>query len=357
MIPHRFAQVVICLFICLSAGYAGWAQGFNPGPGLEEKHDYPIRNFFNKFSINLSTGYGRTFYRHTLENFSYLRNENGSYTIPVGGTPPFSVMPNSTVQGYSNWFTGADSTLIRTGDSPDSEVNGYKYLAATDTSDILMKGGGYTIPLHLSVYYNLYRLRLGGGVGLDFHSARVPEPDNFLSEFPEPGRISTTMFRYYFLVGYSVYEFYDNAFGVDVRVGNLNRGGGFQAAPGSFVNIGITAEKVISEYFRLYVRPAYEIKQYSVDLPDGTAINHRDNALFVNIGVSIRYPDLPRSPFKNDKIQMRHYISDPMGNRREFRGQPMWRKQDPKIGELFPEMTKTKRKRQAKRKNLLKKKN
>ncbi len=355
MIRHRFIRISFCLLICLTTAYAGWAQGFNPGPGLKEKHDYPFRAFLNKFSINLSTGYGRTFYRHTLTDFSYLRNGKGSYIIPA-----FSVQPNSTVAGYSNWFTGVDSTLIRTGDSPDSEVNGYKYLLATDTTDILMKGGGYTIPLHLSVYYNLFRLRLGGGVGLDFHSARVPEPDNFLSEFPEPGRVNTTMFRYYFLLGYSVYEFYNNAFGVDIRVGNLNRGGGFQksvAAPGSFINVGVTFEKVFSEYFRLYARPAYEIKQYIVNLPDGTAIKHQDNALFVNIGISIRYPDLPRSPIKSDKIQMRHYISDPMGNRREFRGQPMWRKQDPKIGELFPEMTKTKRKRQAKRKNLLKKKN
>lgn len=353
MLGNR-TQIISWLLILLIFSAEGIAQGFDPG--FEKKrHDYPIRAFFNKFSINLSTGYGRTFYRHTLNEYSYLRNNQGSFIFPDN-----SVSPNNIISGYSNWFSGAEVADIVVGNSPDSEANGYKLVPASDTSSILMKGGGYNFPVQFSVYYNLFRLRLGGGVELNFHGANIPQPDNFLSRFPRPGRVTTVMSSYFFLLGFSVYEYYDNAFGVDVRFGKLNMGKGFDrnaVEPNNYINIGVTLEKVISEYFRLYLRPAYEIRSFAVNLPQGSLFDHQANTLSLSLGVSINYPDLPRSPIKNDKIQMRHYISDPMGNRREFRGQPIWRKQDPKIGELYPELMKTKRKRQTQRKNFFKKKN
>ncbi len=350
---HQFTHFLAWVLICLGGSLSGWAQGYNPG--FEKKHDYPLRAFFNKFSINLSTGYGRTFYRHNLGEHSYLRNNQGSFMIPGS-----SVSPNTRVMAYSNWFSGLDTTLVDIGDAPESETKGYKFLSGGDTTNIAMKGGGYQIPLQLSVYYNLFRLRLGGGVGLHFHSANIPQPENFLSRFPEPGRVKSVMSFYYVLLGYSVYEYYDNAFAIDVRLGKINMGGGFDKTsiePSNFVNIGVSLEKVISEYFRIYLRPAYEIKSYTVNLPTGPLMTHQNNAFHLTLGVSINYPDLPRSPIRNDKIQMRHYISDPMGNKKEFRGQPFWRKQDPKIGELYPELIKAKRKRQAQRRNLFKNNN
>lgn len=349
----KFTHIIPWMLVFLLAIDNGWTQGFNPG--FEKKHDYPVRAFLNKFSVNLSSGYGRTFYRHTLEEYSYLRNDKGSYILPGN-----SVTSNTSVAGYRNWFSDVNPANIHIPDSPSSESGGYSFLPASDTSHILMKSGGYTIPVHLSVYFNLFRLRLGGGAGLDFHNASIPEPENFMSRHPAPESINSLMFRYYFLLGYSIYEIYDNAFGVDVRFGRINMGRGFNREvikPGGFVNIGITLEKVFSEYFRIYARPAYEIKSFSVNMPSGNAMTHQANAFLLTLGVSINYPDLPRSPIKNDKIQMRHYISDPKGNRREFRGQPFWRKQDPKIGELYPELIKTKRKRQAKRKEFFRKKN
>ena len=347
---NRITQCIVWMFVFSLLTVAASAQGFNPG--FEEKNPYPLRAFFNKFSINVSSGYGRTFYRHTLENYSYLRNEAGSFIIPAN-----AIAPNDTLAGFGDWFASATPATVITGNGPDSEVNGYKYIAAGDTSSIDMKGGGYNIPVQLTIYYNLFRVRLGGGVGLNFHGANVPQPENFLSRFPEPGRINTRMSYYYFLLGYSVYEYYDNAFGLDIRYGKLNMGKSFdqntiEASP--FINIGITIEKVISEYFRVYLRPAYEIKSYKVNLPGLAPIDHHDNALLLTLGVSLNYPEMPRSPIKNDNIQMRHYVTDPKGNRREFRGQPFWRKQDPKIGELYPELIKTKRKRQVQRSNFFK---
>jgi hypothetical protein len=130
-------------------------------------------------------------------------------------------------------------------------------------------------------------------------------------------------------------------------------GGGFDRDVISndfFVNIGISLEKVYSEYFRVYLRPSYEIKSFQVNMPDGAASSVLDvsnNAVYLTLGVSINYPDLPRSPITNDETQMKHYISDSKGNRMLVRGQPFWKKQDPKIGELYPELRKSKRKRRG----------
>ena len=323
-----------------------FGQGFDPGG--RERPGYPLRSFLNKFSVNLSTGYGHTFYRHDLEGYNYIRNAEGSYISPQ--------LLGTNVAGYSNWFNEVTPAIFTLG----TEGDDYKIVPGlpADSSSLRLKSGGYSIPVNLSIYYNLFRVRLGGGAMIDFHRARQPEPENFLTPYPEPGRISSTMLRYYFLIGYSAYEYYDNAIGVDVRIGSINMGKGFDQASiesSPFINVGVTLEKVFSEYFRVYLRPAYEIKSYTINLPDATVINHRNSAFFLTLGVSINYPEMPRSPIKNDKTQMRHYVSDGHGNKREYRGQPFWKKQDPKVGELYPELKKSRRKRATQMRNIFKK--
>ena len=320
-----------------------YGQGFDPGPGVKRRPSYPFRAFLNKFSVNLSSGYGYTFYRHDLAGYNYVRNDEGSFITPQA---------LGNVGGYSNWFSEATPATFTLGDATS-----YKIVEPGEES-LQFRSGGYSIPINLSVYYNLFRVRLGGGIMADFHRARQPEPDNFLTRLPDPSRIKSTMLRYYFLLGYSAYEYYDNAIGVDVRVGSINMGKGFdesviEASPA--INVGVTLEKVFSEYFRVYLRPAYEFKSYTISLPDASVIDYRNNAFFVTLGVSINYPEMPRSPIKNDKTQMRHYVSDGQGNKKEFRGQPFWKKQDPKIGELYPELIKSKRKRGGRVRNVFKK--
>ena len=334
----------LLLTLCWAvAGITSYGQGFDPG--VKQRPSYPFRAFLNKFSVNLSSGYGHTFYRHDLTGYNYVRNTDGSYIVPA--------LIGSNLAGYSNWFSEATPALITLGSDEES----FKAVSS-DGGNLPLKGGGYSIPVNLSIYYNLFRVRLGGGAMIDFHKANQPAPDNFLTNFPEPSRVSSTMLRYYFLVGYSAYEYYDNAIGVDVRVGSINMGKGFDKSvidSSPFVNVGITLEKVFSEYFRVYLRPAYEFKSYSITLPDASIIDHRNSAFFVTLGVSLNYPEMPRSPIKNDKTQMRHYVSDGHGNKREYRGQPFWKKQDPKVGELYPELIKSKRKRGTKVRNVFKK--
>lgn len=341
-------RCVICFLLLCSSLVARAQPGFDP-MGYNDRPSYPLRSFLNKFSVNLSTGYGRTFYRHTLTNYNYVRTEEGSFIYPngEGGNNP----------AYANWFNRVEPTTLTLPTNSDSLT-----IATSDSSAISMQGGGYNIPINLSIYFNLYRIRLGGGISADFHRVNPPQPEDFRSFYPTQPSFRTTQIRYYGMLGYSVYEYYDNAFGVDIQAGIIRMGNGFdsnltEATP--YFNIGVTIEKVFSEYFRVYLRPAYEFKRFNLQLPAGptTIVNHRNSSVFLTLGVSINYPEMPRSPIKADKTQMKHYVTDPRtGVRREVRGQPFWRKQDPKIGELYPELIKNRRKRQARRKKIFQKK-
>lgn len=344
---YRF---IILLLVLYFPGVI-FSQGFEP-MGQDDRPSYPLRAFLNKFSVNLSSGYGRTFYRHTLTNNNYVRTSDGSFIYPND-----EFLDSFDSVSYQNWFNRVELADLTLPTNPDSLT-----LVTSDSSDILMQGGGYHIPVNLSIYFNLYRIRIGGGINLDFHKVNPPQPEDFLSVFPASPSFRTTQIRYYGLLGYSVYEYYDNAIGVDLRAGVIKMGNGFDentidSSP--FFNVGVTLEKVFSEYFRVYLRPSYEFKSYNILLPDGptTVLDHRNSSVFVTLGVSLNYPDLPRSPIKADKTQMKHYVTDPRtGVRREVRGQPFWRKQDPKIGELYPELVKSKRKRQTKRTRIFRKK-
>jgi hypothetical protein len=61
------------------------------------------------------------------------------------------------------------------------------------------------------------------------------------------------------------------------------------------------------------------------------------NAFTLKLGVSIRYPDLPRCPLKACHTQIKHIH---YGN--EYRGQPLPIKQNRKYGELNPKLKKYK---------------
>lgn len=327
------------LALLLTTSFSAFSQGFNPG--MDDRHPYPIRAFLNKFSVNLSSGYGRTFYRHDFTDYAYVRNAQGSFLINAE-----DAVEGSTVSGLSNWFSDVSTQ--------DNITLSDEYaMVPYDSIEGSLKSGGYSVPVNLLIYFNLYRLRLGGGGSLAFHQANYPEPDDFLSADPAPEAFNTTLSRWFVLLGYSVYEYYDNAFGIDIRAGQYRLGNGFNAnllETTPFINIGITLEKVFSEYFRVYLRPSYEIKSYTVNLPESFSQDNllvNNHALTLTLGMSINYPDLPRSPIPNDKTQMKHYVSDSQGNRMLVRGQPLWKKQDPKIGELYPELIKSKRKRRA----------
>ena len=108
-------------------------------------------------------------------------------------------------------------------------------------------------------------------------------------------------------------------------------------------------EKELSEYFRVIVKPSIDIKNYKVSVPGGSEIRHGHPTLFLQVGVSINIPEIPRSPISNDHIQLKHVITDPKTGRLiEVRGQPITKWQNPKVGQNHRKLFRYKRKNKKK---------
>ncbi|MFN7258430.1 MAG: hypothetical protein ACK5TU_00905, partial [Cyclobacteriaceae bacterium] len=100
---------------------------------------------------------------------------------------------------------------------------------------------------------------------------------------------------------------------------------------GMYYNLGVTIERDLSEYFKVFARPSFEIKSYVLPIPEsGLAIDHSMNAFYINIGVTYRIPELPRCFLKDCHVQINHAH----GNR-EYRSRrhPVYKKQNPGYGE------------------------
>ena len=260
--------------------------------------------------------------------------EPTSVKKPVGDRKPFRnkrFKPKYGLRSFLNKFTftpllGYSRTYYRE-----------KVESTEEPSDF----NGWGIPLQGTLNFHADRFRIGIGAGTEFHS--IKEDDIALSE----GIINkkSTMFtKFYGNVGAEVYQYWDYMLVPEVQVGKLNLGKGFNSdsvSNGMFVNLGVSIEKVMSEYFRFIVKPSYEFRQLQKTGSDPT--DYRMNGFSIKLGVSIRYPDLPRCPLKACHTQIKHIH---YGN--EYRGQPLPIEQYRHYGELNPKLKKYKGKNKRK---------
>lgn len=307
----------------------------------------PIRVFLNLFSLTATTGYGATNYKHDLSGVFFLQDENGQYIFSNNENPL-----NTTFTGYANWLNSPEIGVVSTLENPfvvpfegisnpvfNPALVDSTFLTNTDTTSLGFEGVNHSIPIHVSLHFNLKKFRIGGGFSYEKQFSRSLEPTNYSSEVRayEPNYNSTRFTRWYGLAGYNFYSWWWNDFVAELNVGKINSGPQFNSAAitrGLYYNIGISIENNWSEYFRVIVKPSFDIKSYDIALPDGSSIQHKQNTFFLQVGVSLNFPDIRRSPMKNDHTQLKHVYTDPKtGRREEVRGQNIFNRQNPKIGE------------------------
>jgi hypothetical protein len=105
--------------------------------------------------------------------------------------------------------------------------------------------------------------------------------------------------------------------------------------------LGIPLEYEVSEYFWFFVRPSFEYKNYNMTIAalEGTdgegasSLQFNQPAFYLNVGIRLKMPEIRRCPVKSCRTQLKHVHGG-----QEFRGQPFYKKQNPKIGELYPEL-------------------
>jgi hypothetical protein len=282
------------------------------------------RAIFKNFRLGLSTGYGNTYFRHPLKDRFAIYQVNGKAPqIFAGGTGP--------KVRYTNWVNTA--TFDSTGVAPGS------FMVSSDTSKLGFKGHAFNIPLKATLHYEFKNYRVGGGYSYEYMNIGNFYPTAFSDKVGSfrPTAPSGFMKKYFGSLGVSFYRLGAYLFTADVNIGGFKPGKNFNNSlikKGIYFNLGVTAERELSEYLRVFVRPSYDIKSYTLTLPgSGKTIQHTMNAFYLNIGLTYTLPELPRCFHKDCRIQINHAH----GNK-EYRSRvhPIYKKQNPGYGENNP---------------------
>lgn len=308
----------------------------------------PARVIMNKFSITFTTGYGATFYSHDLNGVYFFQNSDGQY-IFNNNLENLS----GTFLGYTDWLNGPEAGLETSLENPfdipfdylpnpvyNPALGDETFLINTDTVDFGFEGTSHGVPINLMLHYNFMKFRIGGGYSYERQFVRPLQPTTFSNQVRDyqPNFKSTRYTRLYGMIGYNFYSWWWYDFVAELNIGRI-RSGPNQFSRGAitqglYYNFGVSIENNWSEYFRIIIKPSIDFKSYTVSIPDGSSVSHRNPTFFIQAGISINIPDIRRSPMGTNHTQLKHIYTDPRtGRKEEVRGQPITKRQNPKIGE------------------------
>jgi hypothetical protein len=291
-----------------------------------------LRRALHNFHFGLYTGYGRTYFKTQLNGFGVYQ--------PPGKLP--EIFTSASTKRYTNWVNNA---------GVDSSALGSYIVASPGTANLGSKGHALNIPLAGTIHYEFNRYRIGGGYSYELMNIGALHSTILTDKITDMKPNNPTGFvrKYWGMAGVSFYRWNEYLFTGDVEVGsyklktNYNQA---QVTPSTYFNLGVTIERSLSEYFKVYARPAYEIKSYDLALPgSGRSLHYNTNALYVNLGFTYSIPELPRCFLKECHAQINHAH----GNR-EYRSNrhPVYKKQNPGYGENDPTLIKYKGKNKKK---------
>lgn len=339
-------HITILSLIFLSYGFSLNAQSED----IYEKYDIyrnPFRVFINQFSFTLTTGYGATNFNHELSGVYFYQDGNSQsvFSNDIENLSQFFT-------GYGDWLNDPTPSFQTSIDNPftvpydylsspvnNPELRDERFLIDTDTASLGFKGLASSIPVTFTLHYNYEDFRIGGGFTYEKQFIGELNPTAFRNQVNpyQPNFKSTSYTRWFGTAGYRFYQYWNWDFVGEIQLGSVKYGKAFNReaiSKGIYTNIGLSFENVWSEYFRIIIKPSIDFKSYTINLPDGASIQHRHPTFFIQAGISINIPEIPRSPLKSDHTQLKHVYTDPVsGKSMEVRGQPIWKRQNPKVGE------------------------
>lgn len=302
-----------------------------------EPKNRPLRSFLSNFNFGISLGYAATFYSQNLEGFNIIEDsELGPVIFPGTFTT------GDTVSGINYWFNDVKFANIRI--DPGEFILG-------DTSELKYKSLSHSIPLNVTIHYDYRNYKIGAGFTLEYHLPQDFGPNLYKDQFSEivPDFKTTFLQRYYGIIGARVFRYWDYLAGIDARVGVVKYSNDFNRSllqRGVFVNIGFPVEREFSEYFRAYVRPSFDYKNFSMAIPEsGNIITTSSNAVMIEFGITYRIPELPKCFIKKCRTQVNH-----MHGEHQYRSRvhPFYKWQNPHHGQNYPVLIKYKGKNKKK---------
>lgn len=293
-----------------------------------------LRKILSKVTFGLSTGYGSTTFKHELGGFGIIQNPDST---------PKLFQSASITSGYSNWVNRVTTST--------NTIQPGAFRVNSDTTTLGFKSKAFNIPIKATLHVEFDKYRIGGGYSYEYINMGDFKPiqygdriSNFSTDFS-----SFFLQKYFGMIGGTVYRYQEYLLVVDANVGGYSLGKNFDKSlikKGVFLNMGVAVEREMSEYFRVFIRPSYEIKSYKLSIPETSqTITHKFNAFYINVGATYRIPELRRCFLKTCKAQMNHAH----GNK-EYRSRvhPIYKKQNPHYGENHPNLIKYKGKNKKK---------
>ncbi len=301
-----------------------------------------LRILLSKLHFGFSTGYGRTFYKQNLDDYAILQRQNST---PVLFDKDTNISGGIIPAGYNYWFNTAKQVDSISYTSSD-------FLISSDSSDLTFRAPGTSIPLMATIHVEfMEKYKIGGGFMFEYHRPGKFSSKNFSGDIAtiSPDFGSTFYKKYFLILGAKVYRYYEYTLAIDAEIGAFKLSKKFDKSliqKGVFVNVGVTIERELSEYFTAFLRPSYDIKNYTLNLPESSSsVSTSMNAFYLGVGITYRIPELRKCYIKECTTQINHQH----GNAKyRSRMHPFFKKQNPHHGENFPKLFRNKRKNKNK---------
>lgn len=313
----------------------------------EKSKNKSINGFFSTFiggfSLHASTGVGVAFYGHEIAGPGILQQKDGNAFL----FDNFYVLGSDTLStGYTGWTNSAQAfSNVPVGDEG--------FLLGTDTIPVKYKSTGVNVPISVALSYTYDRYRFGGGFTYEqsFSAKYYPNVESSNLQPFKPDYVTTSMLRYYGYVGGEIFRSQRHTIAVDAMIGTFKYGKSKfnrdQIKYKLFVNVGVSFERSLSEYFKVFVRPSMEFKSYELTVPGlNYTVAHTAPALYFNLGAVIRMPDLNKCPVSQCHSQINHRHG---GRVYRSKMHPFWKWQNPNYGQNFPQLIKYKGKNKKKK--------
>jgi hypothetical protein len=334
-----FLVIILCLH---SFSYA---QVFNPwGPPPNHKDLKPnlIRQLLSHVSGEVALGYGSTRYLQNLDNYSLYSGNNQLLLLGQDST--------GQSVGIGNWlnkpfvtdtFSTYNATPFELNSSNEFDPNG-EYII--EDGKRRLRGGGSAIPISVKGTINWRRFRIGGGATFVLNTKAKLSlkgyPDYINSYESDFGTFFTQ--KYYFTAGYRYFDFWSTSYYVDLEYGSFklsqNAFPASNVALSKYWNISLPIEKHLSKYFSLVLRPSLDLKSIQTAIPTGESIKTKMWNVQLQAGIRVSFPLYKKCPISNCEAQKEHLHVD-----KQFRGQPLYKIQNPKVGENHRKMDRGKR--------------
>lgn len=302
-----------------------------------------VRTVLNMFSVGAAAGVNATYFHQDLSGFSVYSGSEGLFLISSE-----EALNPENMTGVSNWLNNPQTTEGLNSRSPYSVpypvltdpldnplLRNRAVLINNDTAQLSYSAIPLGLPFTLYLTFDYQRVfRIGAGATFERMAAAEMSPSayNDVLQAYTPDFRHTWNRKLFFMAGYQYHKWWDYSFVVDAHFGNFRLGNAFNrelATESFYFNIGIPVEKNISEYFRLIIRPSVDIKGYTMALNNAPAINTSMTTFNVQIGIELSYPKFPKCFLDACKTQMEHTHFH-----KKYRGQSIFKKQNPKIGQL-----------------------